>query len=215
MRSRGEGFAACLPEDPAAPLIYLIESADRADATLNAFEDAPFGVVALTDAEWNRDLSPWFAEKVFSQGGDFTGGAEMYLQKVTERIHEIERGRQPVWRGIAGYSLAGLFAVWALFACDAFERAASASGSMWFDGFTEFADAHEPKGNVQKVCFSLGDREHRARNPRMAKVAEATAHMVRRFEALNIPVSFRSEQGGHFNEPDQRVRRILCALSED
>lgn len=39
-----------------------------------------------------------------------------------------------VFIGIAGYSLAGLFALYALYKTDVFTRVASMSGSLWFPG---------------------------------------------------------------------------------
>ena len=62
----------------------------------------------------------------------------------------------PRWRGIAGYSLAGLFAVYALYRTDVFARAASVSGSLWFPGFREYVFSHTPLCRPDCVYFSLG-----------------------------------------------------------
>ena len=46
---------------------------------------------------------------------------------------------------IAGYSLAGLFALWAAWNSGYFRRVASVSGSLWYPGFTDYIRNNEPK----------------------------------------------------------------------
>ena len=75
-------------------------------------------LICVTGIDWNRDLSPWRAEKVFDDGEDFGGGAGVYLKCLKERLVPAAEGELswPVkCRGIAGYSMAGLFAVYAMY----------------------------------------------------------------------------------------------------
>lgn len=63
----------------------------------------------------------------------FTGGADNYLRLLTEEIipaAEKEINGVPCWRGIAGYSLAGLFALYGIYQTDLFSRVGSMSGSQ-------------------------------------------------------------------------------------
>ena len=62
----------------------------------------------------------------------------------------------PAWRGLAGYSLAGLFALYALYQTDVFARAASMSGSFWFEGIMEYVCSHEMSANLT-VCIFLSE----------------------------------------------------------
>ena len=51
----------------------------------------------------------------------YTGGADDYLQLLTKEIiptAEKEVGGVPRWRGIAGHSLAGLFALYSIYRTD-------------------------------------------------------------------------------------------------
>lgn len=67
---------------------------------------------------WNHDRVPWDSPAAFKNGEPFTGGADDYLRLLVEKIiPEAEEGLNgvPQWRGIAGYSLAGLFAVYAVY----------------------------------------------------------------------------------------------------
>lgn len=73
-----------------------------------------------------------------------------------------------------GYSLGGLTAVYAIYKTDAFGAVASLSGSLWFDGFCAFMEREKPLRRDLQVYLSLGKKESRSKNPRMAKVAECT-----------------------------------------
>ena len=68
----------------------------------------------------NHKLSLFQAEKA---------DCPLFYPWATERIHG-----KASFIGIAGYSLAGLFALYALYKTDAFTRVASMSGSLWFPG---------------------------------------------------------------------------------
>ena len=81
-------------------------------------------LIAIDGIDWNRDLSPWPAEKSFRGGEDFGGGAPEFLKRFIQLIEETEAHilREPeysilnktVHRAVAGYSLAGLFALFAI-----------------------------------------------------------------------------------------------------
>lgn len=72
---------------------------------------------------------------------------------------EKELPQAPEWRGIAGYSLAGLFALYAIYQTDVFTRVGCISGSLWFPGFLEYVFTHESKRRPGCLYFSLGDKE--------------------------------------------------------
>ena len=84
-----------------------------------------FCLVAFKVEDWNRDLSPWKAPAVFGNE-DFGDGAQETLAKVL-----AEMGDPAKTYYIGGYSLAGLFALWAVYQTDRFRGAAAASPSMW------------------------------------------------------------------------------------
>ncbi len=200
----------------------------------------PFPILCAIEGEdWGRDLSPWPAKKVFRESEDFTGGGPAYLQKLTQEVlpavekelfgekvrdHKAsdtphgagsdQAGPRPVHRGLIGYSLGGLFAFWALFESDVFDCAASVSGSLWYDGFTDFAESTEFKKRPLGVYLSVGDREHKTRNKRMALVEncmdECEALCVRR----GIPVKKERNRGNHFEEVPHRIAKAAAALTE-
>ena len=152
--------------------------------------------------DWNLDLSPWKAKAAFRQGGDFGGGAESFLSGVIEIAGRFD-GR----KFIAGYSLAGLFALWSVTKTDIFYGAASVSGSMWFDGFTGYLAG--AKLNAEKIYFSLGDRERNARDPRLASVEDRTREIYENVKSRGIETVFELNPGGHFNEPEKRCAKAI------
>ena len=84
-------------------------------------------------------MVPWDSPPAFKNAAPCTGGADNYLRLLILEIipmAEEELNGVPCWRGIAGYSLAGLFALYAIYQTDLFSRVGSISGSLvsWNEG---------------------------------------------------------------------------------
>ena len=108
---------------------------------LENFTAADFTLASIKITDWNATLSPWEIPPVYKNDEPFTGGADAYLETLTVKIiPEIigELGSEPAYIALAGYSLAGLFAVYDMYRKDRLARIASASGSMWYPGFVAF-----------------------------------------------------------------------------
>lgn len=119
---------------------------------------------------------------------------------------------------IAGYSLAGLFALWAAWNSGYFRRVASVSGSLWYPGFTDYIRNDAPKSGcgektgLEKAYFSLGDRESRTRHPLMSRVDACTAEVVEKVRSYGIETAFEWNPGNHFDHPELRMARALAWL---
>jgi len=100
----------------------------------------------------------------------------------------------PAWRGLAGYSLAGLFALYALYQTDVFARAASMSGSFWFEGIMEYVCSHEMKRKPDCLYFSLGDKESSTDNPILNVVQQNTQEIETLCHGKGIVNHLRTEQ---------------------
>ena len=163
-----------------APVIYLNTFSDEGQKVFEVAQAVgcpPFTLVAISDLDWNHDMEPWDSPAAFKNGEAFTGGADDYLRLLVEEIMpkaEKELASPPAWRGIVGYSLAGLFALYAIYQTDVFSRVGCMSGSLWFPGFKEYIFSHEPKCRPDRIYFSLGDRETKTRNPVLKTVQENT-----------------------------------------
>ena len=119
-----------------APIIYFNTFSNEGQKVFEAAQAAgcpPFTLVAISDLDWNHDMVPWDSPPAFKNANPCTGGADDYLRLLVEEIiptAEKEINVVPSWRGIAGYSLAGLFALCAIFRTDLFSRVGSMSGSL-------------------------------------------------------------------------------------
>ena len=111
---------------------------------------------------------------------------------------------------IAGYSLAGLFALYALFRTDVFSTAASVSGSLWYPGFADFTESHETAGKVEGVYLSLGDREDKGGSRIMRTVGESTARVERALREKGINTAYEMNKGGHFSDPEGRLAKGIA-----
>ena len=127
-------------------------------------------------------------------------------------LTEAQLSFAPLSRAVAGYSLAGLFALWSVFQTDIFDRAASVSGSLWFDGFMDYMNSSAPPSGLRRIYLSLGNREKNARNQRMAAVEDCTRQAVELLREWDIPVFFEMNPGGHFQDIPGRIARGINQL---
>lgn len=176
----------------------------------------PFTLVAVSNLEWNDDMAPWDCPAAFRNGEAFTGGADQYLKLLTGAIlprAEALAGT-PAWRGIAGYSLAGLFAVYAIHRTSLFSCTASMSGSLWFPGIRDYLFTHVPLHRPDRMYFSLGDKEHKTRNPLLRPIRQNTLEIQSFYQNQGILTAFCSQPGNHFREPTQRTAAGIRWLLE-
>ena len=167
-----------------------------------------FTLVAISDLDWNHDMVPWDSPSAFKNAEPCTGGADDYLRLPTEEIiptAERKIAGVPRWRGIAGYSLAGLFALYAIYRTDVFSRVGCMSGSLWFPGFKEYIFSHEPKRWPDCIYFSLGDKEAKTRNPVLKTVQENTEEIQTFYQNKGIDTVFQLNPGNHFVQGIERT----------
>lgn len=202
--------------DPAADTL-LIQMVDDHDLEVIEKETAHikeltggqnFCLKAVRVNSWNTDLSPWPAPAVFGDE-DFGEGASRTLEiLLREIIPEILSENEKIYLG--GYSLAGLFALWAGYQTDFFEGIAAASPSIWFPGFTDYMRANTLRAGA--VYLSLGDREERTKNPFMSQVGNAIrdGYAVLRNAGINCTLEWN--KGNHFKNPDLRTAKAFAWL---
>lgn len=207
------------PEGAGAPLVVLNGEDGEGEAlwaAVKALTQADFSLAVIGGLDWDAELTPWPAPGVF-KGRAFSGQGDGWLQTLTgQALPEIfeKLPGKPRWTGLAGYSLAGLFAVCALYRTDAFARVASVSGSLWYPGFAEYAAENALSRLPERAYFSVGDREFKAKNAQMRTVEDATRRVAARFEAAGIPTRFELNPGGHFNDPVGRMAKGIAWLLE-
>ena len=185
------------------PVIYLTTYNDDGGEVYAEVQKGgcpDFTLVTVSGLNWEAELSPWAAGNLFKYSEMFTGGADDYLQFLTQQvIPQAETGLNGIlWRGLTGYSLAGLFTVYALYKTDLFSRAASMSGSLWYPGFKDFALQNTLYIAPQHLYFSLGDKEARARNQYLKTVQQCTEELAAHYRSLDINTFYELNPGGHY-----------------
>lgn len=178
-----------------APIVYLL--GDVAD---NSPVQVPEGVglVNVGVDLWEENFSPWCAPRVFAKGPNFGDGAQKTLDTLINHVipwTESELTDPPTYRVLVGYSLAGLFSLWAgvshLVAHECqlddasskpgpssqpgapyvdasvatFQRIGAVSGSFWFPGLLDYVDQQLRGGVVGLTHAYLSLGDREARTP--------------------------------------------------
>ncbi len=169
------------------------------------------GLTAVLVDDWNIDLSPWEAPPAFGDEAFGSGAPETLDQVLNEVVPQI-RANAGTEAGLylGGYSLAGLFALWAGFQTGVFAGIAGASPSVWFPGFESFAKGHAMK--TRRVYLSLGTKEEKTRNPVMGAVGAVIRDLHGYFTASGIETALEWNPGNHFKEPDLRMAKGFAWL---
>ena len=172
-----------------------------------------FCLRAIRVNSWNQDLAPWPAPAVFGNEG-FGDGAEKTLEYLLAEVVGDPAAARAAGKVIfiGGYSLAGLFALWAGYRTDCFDGIAAASPSVWYPGFCDFMKARSIR--TGSVYLSLGDREEKTRNAVMAAVGERIrdAHELLCGAGVNCVLEWN--KGNHFKDPDLRTAKGFAWLMQ-
>ncbi len=156
-----------------------------------------FAFVVFEIKDWNFELSPWNAKQAFGDE-EFGNGGEKTLENVKNILipqlgNFFESNAKYI---LGGYSLAGLFSLWAGYKTDIFFAIAACSPSVWIDGWIEFAEKNPIK--TENIYLSLGTKEHKTRNPIMKTVKDKIILQEKLLENKNVFLEFNS--GNHFQD---------------
>lgn len=198
-------------ERKGVPAVYLptvIHEGNKVWQACNEKGCPSFTLIELSDFDWNDCMSPWAIPPISKNDTPCTGGADAFLSALTDEIMpaaEKRLGAKPSCNIIAGYSLAGLFAVYSLYKTDTFSKAASASGSFWYPRFLPFAIEHAFVRRPDCLYFSLGDREAKTSNPCLREVERNTLALCEHLRKQSVAATFVSNPGGHFKNASSRM----------
>lgn len=196
-------------------VIYLI--GEETEKLIPLVENLDIVLVSIEGIDWERDLTPWEAPAAFKGQPDFSGMADEFLRILRDKIMpeaEKELTGSGHDRAIAGYSLGGLFALYSAMSSKEFTQAASMSGSLWYDGWIGFVESLSQSNKACRFYVSLGDKEERSRNPRMARVGDWTRRTCDILEGKGHEVQFEMNEGNHFFEIPERIAKGIRWISE-
>ena len=218
-----------------APVVYLL--GDVAD---HSPVQVPEGVSLVNVGVdlWEENFSPWCAPRVFAKGPNFGDGAQKTLDTLINQAipwAESELSEPPAYRALVGYSLAGLFSLWAGVSpqvargmspqvargsqpgaaapqpAATFQRIGAVSGSFWFPGLLDYVDQQLSGGVVglTHAYLSLGDREARTPNPQIIHVRENAELLASKLQNAGIISTFELNRGNHFQNVEGRMQKAL------
>ena len=212
------------------PVVYLL--GDVADNSPVQIREG-VSLVSVGVDLWEENFSPWCAPRVFAKGPNFGDGAQKTLDTLINQVipwAESELTEPPAYRVLVGYSLAGLFSLWAGVSqqvargcqhdataphVDApaatFQRIGAVSGSFWFPGLLDYVEQQLRRGAVDltHAYLSLGDREARTPNPQIMHVRENAELLASRLENAGIISTFELNRGNHFQNVEGRMQKAL------
>ena len=175
-----------------------------------------FLFAAVPVKNWNDALSPWEAPAVWGTQG-FGGNAMDTLRFLIEQVIPTLKQQFDLPEDIkiilGGYSLAGLFALWASTQTALFSGVAAASPSVWFPGWMEFEQQHPIQ--AQRIYLSLGDKEEHTKNAVMAVVGNNLRTLHSQLIARGADCTLEWNSGGHFKDADLRTARAFRWVMED
>ena len=214
----GKTVRLLMGKDLESPVIYLHTFSDEADDIWKELEkigSSGFSLVSVSGLDWNSDMSPWPASPIFRNSNPFLGKANEYIRFLTDEIiPESEKEMRNIpWRGIAGYSLAGLFALYTLYRTNLFSRVASISSSLWYPEVYEYMTSCKMQRKPDCIYFSLGNKEKRSKNPYLRNVEANTLKIRNYCESLGIDTCFTLNEGNHYEDSEKRIALGLSWIS--
>lgn len=205
-----DGRLCFLYQDEAATHLLIqpidehdLELLDQEIEAIKKMSDKPFSLVAFMIKDWNQELTPWAAPAVFGKV-PFGSGAEKTLEFITSRLlPEVQENIPHLILG--GYSLAGLFALWAGYQTDKFDGIVAASPSVWFPKWIEYATDNKPL--AKSIYLSLGDKEEKTKNPVMAQVGNAIRRQNELLTGQMDNTILEWNPGNHFVDSEKRTAK--------
>ena len=174
----------------------------------------PFLLAAVQVENWNDDLSPWPAPPVWGKQR-FSGGAGetlAWLQQAVPVIREQFAMQEDCKIILGGYSLAGLFALWAATQINTLYGVAAASPSVWFPGWQKYETTRPIQ--IRHVYLSLGDREEHTKNKTMAIVGDNIRALHSALIRSGTDCTLEWNAGGHFKDADLRTAGAFAWVME-
>ena len=222
------GTKECVVYADAEAQVLLVQAVgehenDTLDAEIEAVCKAvsvPFVFAGFKISGWEKELMPW-ADSFVSKETEVGRHAGQTLSYLTDSLIpcwqseygglsclQSEYGGLPVI--IGGYSLAGLFALWAATQTDLFASVGACSPSLWINNWAEYAESHPV--HAKSVFLSLGDKEEKTRNRRLAAVGNCVRgeYDLLRRQLGEERCTLLWEQGGHFVTPHLRLARAYA-----
>ena len=203
-----------------SPLLILHCFSEEEEAVVKLLKGQAyfsFPLLCINHLEWQKDMCPWDSPALINTEKDFIGGADEYLslleKEIIPRALEI-LGEEPSYYALAGYSLAGIFALYAGYRSALFSRIASVSGSLWYPDFLSFAKEKKMLNKAERLYLSLGTEEAKTKHAVLSTIERKTRELVEHYQSSGYCVNFELNPGNHFCEVEQRIEKGIRWIME-
>lgn len=182
----------------------------------------PLNFVLLNANNRTDDYTPWPLQASETMPMDFEGKAEEHLSFISTHVipfceSEYGLASSAEKRVIGGYSLGGLFSLYATVNTDLFGNVLSCSSSLWYPDFLDYLKEHPFKATHPKLYMSVGDQEGTTATNLTADQTSNTIALKdwieQRFLAGDF--QFTLEEGNHGNDIPGRAWRAVEWVEEN
>lgn len=187
-------------------MIYVIDSPEHPLDVAAAAEGLRSRVASVPIADWGDALTPWPAPALRPGEKDFGGRADETLASLAETFDQASGSH-----AICGYSLGGLFALYAFVREPRLAACACLSGSVWYEGWVDWLRESAPDCAGRYAYFSVAKKEKRAGLP-FRHVEEDLAACVEILRAHGCAVDVALGPGNHMQHVTERLAAGLTAL---
>lgn len=198
-----------------APVIYVIDMAEHPFDIDELANDSSCTIVKVCVRDWNASLTPWRAPGLYRGNEDFKGDAAITLAElVDEAIPSIEQAENlsPTKRAICGYSLGGLFSLYAFTHADEFSACACLSGSVWYEGWVDYMRQRAFDGTGRFAFLSIGSKEKHAAPKILHHVQDDMAACADILREHGCETQYVVGPGNHMSLVRERFDAGLSAL---
>ena len=182
----------------------------------------PLNFVLLNANNRTDDYTPWPLQASETMPMDFEGKAEEHLSFISTHVipfceSEYGLASSAEKRVIGGYSLGGLFSLYAAVNTDLFGTVLSCSSSLWYPDFLDYLKEHPFKAGHPKLYMSVGDQEGTTATNLTADQTSNTIALKVFYEPKFEPNDFKFilEEGNHGNNISGRAWRAIEWVEEN
>lgn len=195
-------------------LMYLVDESNPEDYEQiyqKISNEYQLCMISVSIHDWQGELSPWAALAIFGKH-DFAGNASQLLSELESFLMWFKNDNKIEINQLylCGYSLAGLFALWASSQTNLFTKIAAVSPSVWYFNFVEYMQQNPIQ--TREVYMSLGDKEANAKNKVMATVKDCFEAVIQILQKQNIPLTYEYNPGNHFQDVELRMKKGIQKL---
>lgn len=208
----GKSISITTSATESLPIVLVNTFAGETDSLWKecaALNCPPFALASISGMDWNADLSPWKIPPLRKNEPPFSGKADSYLAFIVSQALPaiLQKLSPPPYIVLAGYSLAGLFALYTAHKTKVFSRFVAASPSAWFPRFVDFAKTTPFASKPDSIYLSLGDAEAKTKNSLLSTVQENAEALAEFYTAQGIQTIFELNRGNHFTDNQARLAK--------